>query len=101
MSEITEKYLKGINTYGYKYEIDEYGYMFIELPHVMIMVNEESGRYGFDVTLKEGFEHKMTIDFVDFFPRYFLKLQRAFDEMNDYIIFNQKELGLINKKIKI
>lgn len=96
---ITEDDLKNVNTYRYKYTIDKYGYMLIDLPHAIIAVHKRNsycdrGRFGFSVDVKPEHNDKMNIDFADFFPRYFFSLQRAFDEMNDWVIFNEKNLGL-------
>lgn len=100
MSKITEQDLVGINTYGFKYELDEYGYLFIQLPHAIVMAHKRNsycnrGRFGWSVEVREGHHHIMNIDWADAFPRYFFSLQRAFDEINDYIQFNQKDLGII------
>lgn len=96
---ITEDDLKDVNTYGYKYTIDEHGYMTIDLPHAIITVHKRNfycdrGRFGFDAQVKQGFHHKLNIDWSDAFPRYFFKLQRAWDELNDWILFNKQRLGL-------
>jgi len=42
MSKVTHADLVGINTYGYKYDIDEYGYLFINMPHAVIMVHKRN-----------------------------------------------------------
>lgn len=94
--------LKSINTHGFKCKIvDEC--IEIDLPHAIIYVNRrphycDRGRFGFWVEVKRGFEIKLDIDDADFFPRYFFKLQRAFDEMKDWIDFNNEKLGLKTEK---
>lgn len=98
MSRITESDLKSINTHGYSYEIDG-GYLFIDLPHARIMVHKRNsycdrGRYGFNVEVKREHICEMSIDWADCFPRYFFSLQRAFDELNDYIVFNKEKIGI-------
>lgn len=101
--KISQEDLKDINTYGYQYTIDSYGYLTIDLPHAIVQVHKrpsycDRGRFGFNVDVKKEFIHELTIDFSDAFPRYFFNLQRAFDEANDWIVFNKEKLGLINKK---
>lgn len=98
MSKITEQDLK-IDTHGLKYVLDEYGYLFIDTPHAKIMVHKRNfycdrGRYGFNVEVKDGHHDKLNIDFSDCFPGYFFNLQRAFDEINDWVDFNKERLGL-------
>lgn len=88
-----------INTHGYKYRIDEYGYLFIDLPHAVIMVHHRNfycdrGRFGVMVEVKKEHLDKLSIDDADFFPRYFFSLQRLFDEAHDWILFNEQKLGL-------
>ena len=99
---ITEEDLKDINTYGYKYILQQ-GCLTIDLPHAIVTITKrpsycDRGRFGFFADVKEGFHHKLTIDWADFFPRYFFNLQRSFDEMNDWIIFNKEKLGLIKNQ---
>lgn len=105
MSKITEQDLEGLNTYGFKYELDEHGYMFIDLSHAKIMVHKRNwycdrGRYGFSVEVKREHLDKMSIDWADGFPRYFFKLQRAFDELEDWINFNKEKIGLEENAIE-
>lgn len=102
---ITEKDLHGINTYGFQYSIDMHGYLNIDLPNVKISIHKRNfycdrGRFGFNVQVKEGHHNVMNIDFADAFPRYFFKLQRAFDEMKDWVDFNAKILGVEDKEYK-
>lgn len=97
MSFITPKDLEGLNTHGFKCEIDNDGYMFIDLPTAKIMVHKipvycDRGRYGFNVEVKKGHHDRLNIDFADCFPRYFFKLQRAMDEAADWCDFNQEKL---------
>lgn len=99
---LTPEDLKDINTYGYQYKIDSSGYLTIDLPHAIIEVHKrpsycDRGRLGFNVEVKREFIDKLTIDFADCFPRYFFNLQRAFDEANDWIVFNKEKLGEIIK----
>lgn len=97
---VIDKVMVGeINTYGYPFTIDEYGYLFIDLPHAKVIVDKkpsyfDRGRFGFTIEVKPEHRDKLTIDFADCFPRYFFSIQRAFDEMNDWIILNSKNLGI-------
>lgn len=66
------------------------GFPFIELPGVIIYMERRNfycdrGRYGFWAEAK--IPEELCIDFADGFPRYFFSLQRAFDEMYDWVLF--------------
>ena len=67
-------------------------YPYVDLPDVKIYIEKRNwycdrGRYGFWAESKN--DDKVCIDFADGFPRYFFSLQRAFDEMHDWIEFRQ------------
>lgn len=71
--------------------------MIVNLPNVEIRIEKRNfycnrGRYGFWAMVKDGREHKLDIDFADAFPRYFFSLQRALDEMNDWVQMRKTEI---------
>lgn len=64
----------------------------IELPDVTIIMERRNwycdrGRWGFWASSTDS--RKVCIDFADGFPRYFFDLQRAIDEMYDWIEFRK------------
>jgi hypothetical protein len=94
---MTENDFKGINTYGLivQWINDDNGvpaFPFIVLPQVRIYLERRNfycdrGRFGFWAESTEP--EKVCIDYADGFPRYFFSLQRAFDEMNDWVEFRK------------
>lgn len=94
---MTETDLIGIDTHGFTYEFGMYGEMIIDLPNAKVYVEKcmtgfDRGNYKFIVENKPGKEYICDIDFADFFPRYFFSLQRAIDEMKDWIV-NARRTG--------
>ena len=95
--------IQGIDTHGFKCEFNDGGELVINLPFVYMYIRKENsycdrGRYGFISEVKEGFHHELTIDSADCFPRYFFSLQRAFDEMADWVDCRKKGIGLEKKE---
>lgn len=95
---MTETDLIGIDTHGFIYEFGIYGEMIIDLQNAKVYVEKcmmgfDRGNYKFIVENKPGKEHICEIDFADFFPRYFFSLQRAIDEMKDWIDINSRRTG--------
>jgi hypothetical protein len=91
--EITEEDLFCIHTYRLKYEIDQYGIVMIKEPDFTAMIQKrpyycDRGRFSF--TIQSQNLSKVWIDEADAFPRYFFKLQNAFDELNEWIKFWRK-----------
>lgn len=91
--------LIGINTYGFNLIQGENSWVDIDLPHCIVTITRrpfycDRGRYGFIVEVKPEHRDKMNIDWADGFPRYFFSLQRAFDEMNDWVEFRKLDIGI-------
>lgn len=86
---ITENDFRNIDLKGLEVKFfSADGYAEIDLPLVKITIEKrpyycDRGRYGFWADSKD--DSQVTIDFADFFPRYFFSLQRAMDEINDWI----------------
>ena len=95
--------IQGIDTRGFKCEFNDGGELVIDLPHVFMYVQRrpnycDRGRYGFIAEVKEDCYNKLTIDSADAFPRYFFSLQRAFDEMADWVQIRKEGIGLEKKE---
>jgi hypothetical protein len=92
------------NTYDLKYVIDnDDAFITVDLPNANIYIHRrpnycDRGRYGFHVVPKPGKEWFLSIDHTDGFPRYFFKLQRALDEIQDWVEFNKEKL---NKELQV
>lgn len=91
--KITEADLVGVNTFGIKFHIDDWGCIIIEEPEFNMWLNKrpyycDRGRYGFQAEGKQGKIGE--VDWADGFPRYFFALQNAFNEIYEYIKFNKE-----------
>lgn len=93
MAQFTAAEIKGIDTHGFDWKLEfEDREIIVELPETRIIIEKRNfycdrGRYGFWAESKN--QEKVSIDFADGFPRYFFSLQRAFDEMNDWVEFRK------------
>ena len=95
---ITDSDIEQIDFHGYDYSLAG-GELKIEFPHAIGYVHKrpsycDRGRFGFLIEVRDGHVDKLTVDHADCFPRYFFKLQRALDEMRDWIEFNKQKWGL-------
>lgn len=96
---ITSKDFAQINTFGYNYTIDNYGVVFIDLPHVKVMIMKQPyyrdrERYGCTIEVKRDYNDKLNFDSADCFPRYFFDLQNLFNELHEWIKFNKVKIGI-------
>ena len=96
-----DKELNSVDRHGIELKWEQHEgqdrFPYVDLPDVRIFIERrpyycDRGRYGFWAESKVN--EKLTIDFADGFPRYFFSLQRAFDEMYDWILFRD----LLNPK---
>jgi len=98
--QISELDFKDINTYGFKIEIHPEGIEGeINLPHAIVYISKrpgycDRGRWNLYVDVKPEHTDKMNIDYADMFPRYFFKLENMFDELHEWVKFNEKRLGV-------
>ncbi len=88
------KEIEAHDTHGLNVVYDEEGFPRVELPNVVIYLERrpfycDRGRWGFWAESKG--EEKVDIDYADGFPRYFFSLQRALDEMKDWVDFRKLE----------
>jgi hypothetical protein len=95
--------VKSIDFHGFTYEFDDYNTLWVELGGLKIGVVKtfycmDRGRYQFYPEVYSKFRHKISVDQADSFPRYFFSLQRAIDEMNDWVSF-RAQLDEENKKL--
>jgi hypothetical protein len=85
----------GIDLHGLTPAISEDGtYAVIDIPNALITISPrpfycDRGRYQFWIDGKIN-QTKIDIDWADGFPRYFFSLQRAIDEIHEWIEFNKK-----------
>ena len=90
-----DKELAAIDKHGLEVKWQEesgFYFPYIDLPNVTIYLERrpyycDRGRYGFWAESKVP--DQLTIDWADGFPRYFFSLQRAFDEMHDWVQFRK------------
>jgi len=92
----TDHDFNGIDMHGFTVQWDEFEPgLFeprIELPDVTIYIERRNfycdrGRFGFWAESTNC--EKVCIDYADGFPRYFFSLQRAMDEMHDWVMFRE------------
>ena len=93
-----DRELAAVDTHGLEVKwLEPDAFPYIDLPTVIIYLERrpfycDRGRYGFWAESKDN--KKVDIDYADGFPRYFFSLQRAFDEMYDWVQFR----NLLNLK---
>jgi hypothetical protein len=94
--KITSLDFVGINTHGIPFLLNEAeGIVYINTDVISTWINKRPwycnrGRYGFHV---ENIKGKVpVVDWADFFPRYFFKLDNLFDELNEWLKFNEIQL---------
>lgn len=99
---MTSDDLEGVNTFGVKHMLDkDEGVIQIDTEGVKCWISKrplycDRGMYMLNITnLPNTFG---VVDGADYFPRYFFKLGNLFDELNEWLKFNEETLKRAEKQ---